>query len=88
MSKAEQFIQDCTRNCSNEMESPLYANPKLNFYPWLTPDQARRAVEIEREETYDKIWHWLAEHINDYVLEGKGRDIDLMFDDIKQAMEE
>ena len=29
MSKAEKFISDCTRNCSNEMESPLYANPKL-----------------------------------------------------------
>ena len=88
MSKAEKFIQDYTKNCSNEMESPLYANPKLNFYPWLTPDQARRAVEIAREETYDKIWHWLAEHINDYVLEGNGRDIDLMFDDIKQAMKD
>jgi hypothetical protein len=53
MSKAEKFIQDCTRNCSNEMESPLYANPKLNFYPWLTPDQARTAVEIAREEIYE-----------------------------------
>ena len=88
MSRAEKFIQNYTRNCSNEMESPLYANPKLNFYPWLTPDDARRAVEIAREETYDKIWHWLAEHINDYVVEGKGRDIDLMFDDIKQAIKD
>lgn len=53
MSKAEKFIEDYTRNCSNEMESPLYANPKLNFYPWLTPDQARTAVEIAREEIYE-----------------------------------
>ena len=55
MSRAEKFIQDYTRNCSNEMESPLYVNPKLNFYPWLTPDQARTAVEIAREEMMEDI---------------------------------
>ena len=93
MSKAEQFIQDYTRNCSNKIlrsknESFTNIPCKGEYYPWLTPDQARRAVEIAREETYDKIWHWLAEHINDYVLEGNGRDIDLMFDDIKQAMKD
>jgi len=59
MSKAEKFIQDYTRNCSNEMESPLYANPKLNFYPWLTPDQARRAVEIAREEELEYVKYQL-----------------------------
>jgi hypothetical protein len=59
MSKAEKFIEDYTRNCSNEMESPLYANPKLNFYPWLTPDQARTAVEIAREETLLEVAAWI-----------------------------
>ena len=59
MSKAEKFIQDYTRNCSNEMESPLYANPKLNFYPWLTPDQARRAEEIAREEELEYVKYQL-----------------------------
>ena len=63
MSKAEKFIQDHTRNCSNEMESPLYANPKLNFYPWLTPDQTRRCVEIAREEIYE----WLQENASKYI---------------------
>jgi hypothetical protein len=54
MSRAEKFIREHTRNCSNEMEIPyLYSNPK-NFYPWLTPDQARRAVEIAMEETIEK----------------------------------
>jgi hypothetical protein len=61
MSKAEKFIEDYTRNCSNEMESPLYANPKLNFYPWLTPDQARRAVEIAREETLLEVAAWISD---------------------------
>lgn len=90
MSKAEKFISDYTRNCSNEIVGGGWNNGEFVqiFNPWLTPDQARRAVEIAREETYDKIWHWLAEHINDYVVEGKGRDIDLMFDDIKQAMKD
>ena len=59
MSNAEKFISEHTRNCSNEMESPLYANPKLNFYPWLTPDQARRAVEIAREETLLEVAAWI-----------------------------
>ena len=69
MSKAEKFIQDYTRKCSNEMESPLYANPKLNFYPWLTPEQALRAVEIEREELLDKACEWLEEN-KDHPLIG------------------
>ena len=75
MSKTEEFILENTRNCSNEMESPLYANPKLNFYPWLTPDQARKAVEIAREEIYE----WLKEHVyiysDDLYLEGLIRDL-------------
>ena len=59
MSRAEKFIKDYTRNCSNEMESPLYANPKFNFYPWLTPDQARKAVEIAMEEELEYIKYQL-----------------------------
>jgi hypothetical protein len=59
MSKAEKFIQNYTRNCSNttyltdEVENPE------DYCPWLSPDQARRAVEIAREETIDKIVEWL-----------------------------
>ena len=88
MSKAEKFISDCTRNCSNELIAVESRAGKevVSYHEWLTPDQARKAVEIAREETYNKIWNWLAKHINDYVVEGNGRDIDLMFDDIKQAM--
>ena len=71
MNKAEKFIQDCTRNCSNEMESSLYANPKLNFYPWLTPDQARKAVEIAREEMIDKFYDWLRSNAT-YIHPRKG----------------
>ena len=92
MSKAEKFISDCTKNCSNQYDLPEYFENGIErlkeYQPWLSPDQARKAVEIAREETYNKIWNWLAKHINDYVVEGNGRDIDLMFDDIKQAMKD
>ena len=71
MDKAEKFIRDCTRNCSNKMESPLYATSKLNFYPWLTPNQARRAVEIAREETIEKVVEWLKKNVT-YTHPRKG----------------
>jgi len=60
MSKAEKFIEDCTRNCSNAIQSyDGDCNPCIIHKPWLTPDQALRAVEIEREETIDNIVEWL-----------------------------
>ena len=79
MSRAEKFIQDYTRNCSNEMESPLYANPKLNFYPWLTPDQARTAVEIAREEMMEKVC---------YFLDGYAFIPTYVINELKQAMKD
>ena len=63
MSKAEKFIEDCTRNCSNEIG---YCHNKTRnhnhvFYNWLTPDQALRAVEIAREETLLKVAAWISD---------------------------
>ena len=85
MSKAEKFIQDYTKNCSNELCSveDKYGKKVISYYKWLTPDQARRAVEIAREETYE----WLKEHSQEYVYwmdEEFGKD-DLI-NDLKQAM--
>ena len=57
MSKADKFIQDCTRNCSNEhVEVKCKSKEKVifSYEPWLTPDQARKAVEIAREEMVGK----------------------------------
>ena len=48
MSKAEKFISDYTRNCYN------YNSYAQDPIPWLTPDQARRAVEIAREEITER----------------------------------
>lgn len=66
MNKAEQFIKDCTRNCSNVV---YYHNRnfthgtdyvegsgiEVQYSPWLTPDQALRAVEIAVEEMIDTL---------------------------------
>ena len=72
MSKAEEFIQNYTRNCSNEILSPypqinndirrIDGEPAKEFSSWLTPDQARRAVEIAREETIKEVCEWLDNH--------------------------
>lgn len=57
MSKAEEFIREHTRNCSNQYDLPEYFENGIErlkeYQPWLTPDQARRAVEIAREEMYE-----------------------------------
>ena len=62
MSNAEKFIQDYTRNCSNEILIPLKDN--MGYYtesytPWLTPDQARSAVGIAREEALLEVAAWI-----------------------------
>ena len=92
MSKAEKFIQDCTRNCSNEYDLPeCFENgiERLKEYqPWLTPDQAKRAVEIARNEIYE----WLAKHkdMQDYTwydeIEHESGITDKCIADLKQAM--
>ena len=53
MSRADKFIKDYTRNCYN---CNSYAQDPI---PWLTPDQARRAVEIAREETLLEVAAWI-----------------------------
>lgn len=62
MSKAEKFIQDCTRNCSNELIAVESKAGKevISYHSWLTPDQARKAVEIAREEMIEKLRKWVA----------------------------
>ena len=45
-----------------------------------TPYISRENTEYIRK---DVLINWLQEHINDYLVHG--RDIDLMFDDIKNA---
>jgi hypothetical protein len=64
MSKAEKFIEDCTRNCSNYTGLINKRTCEGYYVPWLTPYQARRAVEIAREEVIEKAIGWIGEIYN------------------------
>ena len=64
MSKAEKFIQGYTKNCSNELcaVEDKFEKKVISYHKWLTPDQARMAVEIAREETIKEVCEWLDNH--------------------------
>lgn len=85
MSKAEKFIQEHIKNCSNLAHlDDLNGNVWEENTPWLTPDQALKAVEIARKEIYK----WLNSH-NDYiVVDGNITHFDMekCIKDLKQAM--
>ena len=49
MSKAEKFIKENTKEIYN------YNSYDTAPTPWLTPDQARKAVEIAKEELIEEI---------------------------------
>jgi hypothetical protein len=106
MSKAEKFIQEYTRNCSNEYLTDSKPDglggyiSRRNFSPWLTPDQALRAVEIAREEMLNRICEWIEENIGEYC-DGENimfsatyiENIDIFgqesfINDLKQAMKD
>jgi len=72
MSKAEKFILESTNQFSNE--------DGFDYIPWLTPDQARKAVEIAREETIKEVCEWLDNHT---MLSEKW-----YIEDLKQAMKD
>ena len=65
MSKAEKFIQDYTRYCSNELGAieSIEGTRVISYHEWLTPDQARRAVEIAREEIIDRTLDFLKDKL-------------------------
>lgn len=67
MSKAEKFISEHTRNCSNVFVNPQLGGTEEN-HPWLTPDQARKAVEIAREELIEETAEWLTKHAKKYYF--------------------
>ena len=56
MSKEEEFIREHTRNCSNVSKGYHSKGLSMPSYcvPWLTPNQARKAVEIAREEMIER----------------------------------
>ena len=57
MSKAEKFIQNCTRKDSNELcaVEDRFGKKVISYHEWLTPDQTKKAVEIAREEMMEDV---------------------------------
>ena len=98
MSKVDKFIQDCTRNCSNLMQVPTLddkGNIVPEAHPWLTPDDARKAVEISREEIVEKVCSFIDNNMAEYVdIRGYTGDTfidvecDRFINDLKQAMKD
>ena len=86
MSNAEKFIQEHTRKCSNLMQVPTLddkGNIVPKAHPWLTPDDARKAVEIAKEEIYK----WLLKNAHIYAS-GDGLYTHSMINDLKQSMKD
>ena len=80
MSKAGKFISEHTSNCYN------YNSYAQDPIPWLTQDQARKAVEIAKKEIYE----WLINH-NDYIIANGSItrfDMEKCIKDLKQAMKD
>lgn len=73
--KAEQYIKDYTRNCSNELSNGEYES-------WLTPDQSLRAAEIEKEETLERACEWLLKN------DSYAKPTEVLVRDFRKAMEE
>lgn len=63
--KAEEFIKEYTRGCSNELVAVQDKNGKevISYHEWLTPEQALAAVEIAREEVIMKACEWIEEQL-------------------------
>ena len=73
MSKAEKYIREHTKNCSNAVAySGMIEGGELRHHEWLTPDQARKAVEISRDEVINQTAEWLKKHAIKYYINSKG----------------
>ena len=82
MTRAEQYIKDYTRGCSNELGSTQYNDGKkiISYHEWLTPENAMAVAEIAREEVIGKACEWL--RTCNYTFPYK------MIEEFKKAMEE
>lgn len=70
MSKTEEFIRVNTRNCGNVCS---YNSMECEI-PWLTPDDARKAVEIAEKDVLDVIEKELTRRMLEDYNEGAEED--------------
>ena len=60
---SKQYIKDCIHNCSNEISYTTIDGPQTEYREWLTPEQALKAVEIEREHLIKKACDWIKSNV-------------------------
>ena len=60
MSKAEEYIRKHTK--------ALKESNGKEYFNWLTPDDARKAMEIVREEVIEQTVEWLTKHAKKYYF--------------------
>lgn len=77
MSKAEDYITQNTKTLEEYGKE---------YFKWLTPDQARKAVEIAREEMIEKGIEFLKDHLEGYDIFGS--DIERSVETFKLAMQD
>ena len=94
MSKAETYIRDYTKRCSNESDFRYKSSTQevRFFQPWLTPENALAAVEIAKEEWLEKASEWLRDFcIEHYIMsysDSHEVEINELIDIFKKKMEE
>ena len=92
MSKAEKFISDCTKRCSNEQIVCGFDRVDRVCSPWLSPDQARKAVEIAKEEMIEKMKFYIENMVSDITFSDiDGNDnyqLNKFIEDLKQVMKD
>ena len=96
MSRAEKFIEEHTKEGDNLLYRDYIGGfDKTVYQPWLTPDQARSAVEIAREEMIEKACSFIADNISEYIELKHANpttfieiDGDRFANDLKQAMKD
>ena len=60
---SDEYIRKYTKRCSNivKYDNPLYV-------PWLTPDNAKSAVIIGKEECIGDTCEWLSDNLCEYIM--------------------
>lgn len=88
MSKAEEFIKAKTRIGSNTTKGWRRNGVSIPSYslPWLTPDNAKCAVEIAREEAIEQTVEWLTKHVKKYFNKDRYLGTDELVEDYKLIM--
>ena len=93
--KADKFIKDYTRRCSNELcvVEDKYGKKVISYHEWLTPEQALSAMAIAREEVIEEVLKWLRNNYRNYMHNPTGEKLEAFFGgdmitDLEKELEE